>query len=152
MCTIREIESSKYLCLLSISEPRDNQLRLLIRQAGISPAQGQSDTSAVGPHTSFLPIEADGRIFEIIWDYYLGYGVRNESNAAIDPCEVGVGRVFRVCTKSRFLDYLAVACVAHETCGDPLTHWNVNCLNHTIDIVGPGEPCIREIQPNELPA
>lgn len=144
--TAADIDGCKYLYLIGIGEPRDNRLRLVVQEARTGTPAPMPTQLGLPLASSYGRIVPNGRKFEILWDHYLAYGVRNESHVAIDPYEVRVGRIWVVYSKSRYLDYLALACHTHELCGHPLTHWGVNCLNHIVDVVGPHHPriCLLE--------
>ena len=89
-----EINSCKYLYLSEISEPEDNCLRVIIKEAAV----GSKPEAAI--YTGLLGSEIvatnESRAFEIYFDSYIGYSVVDESFALPDDSEVFCGRVFCV--------------------------------------------------------
>jgi len=148
---IEAIRSAKYLYLGSISEPEDNCLRLVILEAtsDLSPNQAMEQLEVPGlPAGSFSEakpiLHGPGcRIFEIVWESYIGYAVQNESFHVPEPEESeGEGRLFVRYTKSVYLDYLAKVTFASAKFPGPFVHWGIYCLNHTIEVASMATPRI----------
>jgi len=147
---IEAIRSAKYLYMGSISEPRDNCLRLVILEAtsDVLPGQATGADEAMdlpGPFSAARPIlHGPGcRIFEIVWESYIGYAVQNESFHVSEPKESeGEGRLFVRYKKSTYLDYLAKVTFASADFPGPFVHWGIYCLNHTIDVASMADPKI----------
>jgi len=144
----REIDSCKYLFLREISEPQENRIRLLVEEAG---AIGEKVSLNLPGTviTDWRPIEAtaDSRLFELVWNFYVAYSVRNESFVARDGSETFSGRLFNVYSRSHFLDYVSTATFARKEHPGPLHHFGVNCLNHIIDVISTEPPKIRQLRP-----
>jgi hypothetical protein len=143
----------KYLYLREISEPRDNSLRITIDEA-------IDNRQASSPVLSDLPglrdIQADSwpiettpecRSFELSWAHYVAYLVTEEcvGSCGVYEDEVYTGKLFRVYTKSHFLEHLARDTGAHT---QPIQHFKLTCLNHVIDIAAYTSPEIRAIDPS----
>jgi hypothetical protein len=144
---LAEVDLCEYLYLRELTEPKDNELRLLIEEAGV--AEPPSDVTVAGVTFASRPIEStdESRLFEIKWDQYIAYSVRNESYAVIDEYEiVEMGRRACLYTKSRFLDYVKKATFASENYPGPFRHIGINCLNHTIDVIATVTPTIRDLR------
>jgi hypothetical protein len=58
--------------------------------------------------------------------------------------EVNSGKLFRVYTKSHFLDHLARDTGAHT---EPIRNFTLTCLNHLIDIASYEVPTLRQVEP-----
>ena len=84
----------------------------------------------------------ESRRFELSWDTYVAYSVRNECYTGTDDYEVYEGRLLVVFRKSRYLDFIGQATFANDLHPAVLQHWGVFCLNHTIDVVSVGAPQI----------
>ena len=85
------------------------------------------------------------RIFEIVWDHYVAYSVRNESFARGDEQDVSVGRTFRIYSRSRFLDFIGYATFVSDGYPGPVQHICIGCEDHIIDVVstqGPRVTCL----------
>jgi hypothetical protein len=141
------LDSCKYLLLRELREPRDNSLLLILDEA--SPAPTTVDLS-IGQTTlnDLRPIEVapSSQSFEIVWDTYIAYAVRNDSFVPGNEAEdISVGRLFRVYERSNFLNYLAKATWGDVSYPGPLTHIGVICLNHIIDVAAVGLPRITRL-------
>jgi hypothetical protein len=144
-----EIDSCKYLYLREVGEPHDNQLRVVVEEAGTDPSP-QSRTIAGVEFTELHPVVSNehSRLFEIIWEHYVAYNVMNESYARVDDYYAGQsGKLMKIYSKSRFLDYLALASIASKDYPGPIVHYGLICLNHVIDVVSQTQPTINMLRP-----
>ena len=142
-----EIDSCRYLFLRSFGEPRDNSLQLLVEEADASRTE---ETLTIGSVElkGTRPILSDetSRTFELMWEHYVAYAVRNESFTVEDKDELAdSGRLLRIYRKSYFLNYVERATIARPEYPGPLTHVCVVCLNHIIDVVAVDLPVIRQL-------
>jgi len=103
-----------------------------------------SITTVIGPRA--IESDATCRAFELVWQSYVSYSVRNESFCTLDKEEVWEGRLFCLYSKSHFLDYVARATFARADYPGPFRHCGINCLNHIVDVVSTVEPQVREIK------
>ena len=140
MNVFREIDDCKYLYLGALSEPEDNALKAVVLEA----KSGAVASPAHALVTNISPIEhTQGcRVFEITWESYISYSVTNESYAQ-NGSDVFEGHLFRLCSKSHFLDYVASATFATFDYPGPFRHWSIVCLNHVVDVVSQVEPTVR---------
>jgi hypothetical protein len=141
-----EIDSCRFLFLRDLSESKKSGLRLLVEEADASP----TERTAVLPGITLKvrPIVSDraSRSFELLWEDYVAYAVRNESCTAFDKEEVAVsGHLLRVYEKSHFLDYVDKATIAKGIHSAPLKHTNIVCLNHIVDVVALEFPVIKRV-------
>ncbi|HEY2822066.1 MAG TPA: hypothetical protein VGJ06_13570 [Candidatus Acidoferrum sp.] len=146
------LNSTKYVYLRELTEPRDNSLRLLVQEAVVNPA------GVVGIHLELpelagllrdaSPIESTDacRSFELTWKHYVAYLVTEElvGSCGHNGDEVFTGSVFRVYTKSHFLEYLARDTGGHT---QPLLHFKLICLNHLIDVAAYDAPEVKQVGP-----
>ena len=139
-----DIESCPYLYLRELGEPADNRLRVVVEEAVANP----SDYPAGGPHSEYRPIESteNCRLFELLWDAYVAYGVRNESLTILDDTESRTGRLLCVYSQSHFLDYVRRATFATDEHPGPVQHISINCLNHVVDVVSVAPPRIHSLR------
>jgi hypothetical protein len=155
MSDVPELEclnSIKYLYLQELSEPRDNSLRIVVEEA-VANRSAQMPVQPKLPeiaeiHRNAWPIEsiAGCRTFELAWQSYVACLVTEEcvGSCGESSGEVYTGKLFRVYTKSHFLDHLARATGAHIK---PIQHYKLICLNHLIDVASYAPPEIRQIAP-----
>jgi hypothetical protein len=137
------IDSSDYLFLNKLFEPRDNSLTIVLEQA-------IANVAKIGPTIlpgglklpgDSCPIEptADCLIFTLHWKLYVSYCVTEEMVGSCGNYQDAdyTGRLLRVYSKSAFLDFIAKSTGAHS---DPYRHYMIACQNHNIDIVSTREP------------
>jgi hypothetical protein len=147
MDAIVQINNCKYLFLDSIEELPGNNLRLVIREGR---ATGPVNEVEVGGGVikdvqAVLPY-ADSA-WEIFFERYVAYSVRNESYTTLDPQEIWEGHLFRTYSKSRFLDYVRVATFACNEYPGTLRHDELVCADHIVDVVAVMPPAIRRAEP-----
>jgi hypothetical protein len=95
-----------------------------------------------------FPIEVDEGlpIIQLDFESYVSYNVINESFTVLDEYEVFEGDVFRIYTKSRYLDFIKLGTIAKDIYADQhFVHYQLVCLNHIIDIISYEEPKITEL-------
>ena len=146
------LNSVTYLYLRELSEPKDNSLRLVVDEA----VPNQSAAKPTLPDLPELeeilkksaPIESteNCKRYEIRWMHYVAYLVTEE---CVGSCgdyddEAYTGRLFRIYTKSHFLDHLARDTGAHSK---PILHFKLACLNHLVDVASYEHPEIRVVDP-----
>jgi hypothetical protein len=144
------LDSAKYLYLRELSEPCDNSLRLVVQEAVANP-DGQ-----VGPHPDLpelarllegaSPIEStiNCRTFELTWERYVAYLVTEEcvGSCGRDDDEIYTGKLFRVYTKSHFLEHLSRDTGGHT---ESILHFKLTCLNHLVDLAAYAPPEVKQI-------
>jgi hypothetical protein len=147
------LNSVKYLYLRELSEPRDNSLRIIVDEAvvnasGPSPVHPElSESAAIFTDYTLIESTTTCKSFELSWKHYIAYLVTEEcagSCGSYDD-ESYTGELFRVYSKSHFLEHLARDTGAH---GEPIQHFKLICLNHLIDIASYAPPEIHMIDPN----
>jgi hypothetical protein len=144
---LAEIDSCHSLFVREIAEPSENSLRLMVEEAFVLPAEvtvAVGGTEITGGH----PIRSveGSRLFEIIWDRYVAYSVRNESYVSRDESEEFSGRFARIYSKSHFLDYVSRATFAKSEYPGPLQHIGLVSECHIIDVVSTEPPRVRQIR------
>jgi hypothetical protein len=134
-----------WIFLTNLHEPRENALRLAVAEAKTV----VSRTQISGPASLRAPImiTSDSRRFELVWKRYIGYSVRDESFVMADK-ERPAG-VFLERKSSAYLRFLEETTFATSGIQKPMRHWEINCLNHCVDVVSFDEPVIRQIDGTE---
>ena len=144
------LDSAQHLYLRELNEPRDNSLRLVVQEA-VANRDGAVPSRPGLPTTKELwvgcsPIESTEscRTFELRWERCAAYLVTEE---CVGSCgqyddEVFTGRLFRVYTKSHFLEHLARDTGGHT---EGIVHYKLTCLNHLIDVAAYGPPEVKQI-------
>lgn len=152
MNPVEELRTCQYLYLHAISEPEENEVRLILHEArsGGAPSQAVLDAE---PNPQIRKVLSESRaiehgpgcrVFEVHWESYIAYSVQDESFARPEPAtSVGAGRLFVEYTKSEYLDYLSRVTIANHDYPGPFKHWAINCLNHCVDVASTMEPAIE---------
>ena len=149
------LNSARYVYLRQLTEPRDNSLLLLVEEAVLneSPPLNRPETPESSQIvTRYSPIESvkGCKKFELFWKHYAAYLVTEElvGSCGKNDDEAFTGNVFRIYTKSHFLDHLS-----RDTGGHPedLQHYKLICLNHKIDVASYAPPEIRLMEPTAAP-
>ncbi len=109
------LNQAKYLCFRHISEPEDNSLRLVVEEAMADRTETVATPDPASPFAELRkgasPVKSvEGcRVFELRWSRYVACLVTEEGvgSGGSDEDEVYTGNLFRVYTKSHFLDHLS---------------------------------------------
>ena len=144
--------------LMSLSDGSREELRLVIAAAEVGKlGTNIPDFSDMGEATNKTlqeilakarPIEINKqRQYEIRFQGYIIYQVRNESYCSFDPEEIRRGRYLITFEKSRLLSYLSRVTDAGQF-GDgsfypgKWTHYGIYTQNHVIDVISHTPPVI----------
>ena len=103
---IDKINQSEYLFLGSIEEFAQNNLRLIVHEGCVTGPLKSIEVcgTTINDVRSVLP--RPDSAWEVIFERYIAYSVRNESYVGANPEESWEGRLFRTYSKSEFLDYI----------------------------------------------
>ena len=143
------INQHRYLYLTGASEPKDNALKLVIAEAKLSDSRECIRIGSLELEDTAPIVVADtSSIYEIVFDQYIAFSIRNESYSQIDEEEEFEGRLACVYSKSKFLDYVRASTIASDDYPGPFKHYGFNCLNHIVDIVSATPPKIVELRSN----
>jgi hypothetical protein len=142
------LNQAKYLYSRHISEPEDNSLRLVVEEAMADSSETESARNPGSPFAEILkdalPIKSTDKCktFELHWSRYVAYLVTEEivGSGGDYEGEIYTGKLFRVYTKSHFLDHLSRDTGGHI---EPILHYKLVCLNHLIDVASYSPPEVR---------
>jgi hypothetical protein len=137
MNIVDQLNSHKYLYLDKLFEEIDLELCILVDEAKV---QG-GELQAVENASSYGAIISDEtcKKYKLTFKNYDAYSVRNESFTVWDDEEEFTGNLFRIFSKSKFLDYVAASTVAVEDVLGAYKHYEIVCLNHIIDVASSRE-------------
>src|SRR5690606_424392 len=148
-----EMDRHKYLDVLEIGETEDWEHRIVIAEAGaiensepLTPEE-EPDASIRELLSGCRPIEvtASSSIYEVRFEDYVTYSIRNESFVSADPGEVYEGQLARIYSKSAFLDYVANSTFATSDYPGPFKHYGFCCLNHIVDVAALVPPTVTRM-------
>ena len=138
--------------LLSLSDDQDLTLRVVIAfpkdgEAGTDPESLNEKVKVL--LDKCVPVGADmDQVYEIVFENYILYQMRNESYTSWDEYEVRKGRYLIVFERSRLLDYYEDAIFdfdSEETRKTQRKHYGIYTENHILDIISNEPPKIRRI-------
>jgi hypothetical protein len=143
MTPLVALQAEEYLSLDSIDEPEANSLRLVATAARPQPASLEAANPPV-PNAVPVAPNSDTPTFEILFESYVGYLVRNESFATPSPNETWDGsRSFRQYHASSFLAYMRRSAYATDEYPGPVGHFAVVCVDHVVDVISTAPPTVR---------
>ncbi|NCT38577.1 hypothetical protein GTW56_21575 [Bacillus sp. EB93] len=121
------MQEKGYIYLEKIIAPKENSLRLLINRSTFN---------------------IDLPLVQLEFESYISYSVIDECYSySIDNSEISKGELFRIYTKSRYLDFIKIATNEREdVCPyENYIHYQFPCLNHTIDVISCEEPKVTVV-------
>ncbi len=121
------MQEKGYIYLEKIIEPKENSLRLLINRSTFN---------------------IDLPMVQLEFESYISYSVIDECfSYSMDNSEISKGELFRIYTKSRYLDFIKIATNEREDLcpSENYIHYQFPCLNHTIDVISCEEPKVTVI-------
>ena len=144
-----------YPFVLSINDDMDNRLIITVSL----PIRGNKGENIIETENvkikelmkNAYPIYPDhDMIYEIIFNGYIAYQVRNESFCLEDKYEIKKGKYFILFERSRYLDQIPsiTNCSQFEDGSfypGKWTHYGVYANNHIIDVISHHEPVIRKV-------
>ena len=92
-----------------------------------------------------IEVTEKSRSFEIEWEYYVAYSVLNECFKKRRTDEVWTGHLFRIYTKSCFIDFVSSTTFATDEYPGPMQHIGLGCEDHIIDVISTKEPSIKKL-------
>ena len=121
------MQEKGYIYLEKIIESKENSLRLLINRSTFN---------------------IDFPMVQLEFESYISYSVIDECiSYSIDNSEISKGELFRIYTKSRYMDFIKIATNEREDLcpSENYIHYQFPCLNHTIDVISCKEPKVTVI-------
>jgi hypothetical protein len=144
-----DLNSCQHLFLREIGEPAQNRLKLVIEEGVVS-----TETTSVNFGGSVIAgchkviLGKNSRLFEITWDSYVAYSIRNESYVVKDETEeYSLGNLARIYSKSKFLDYILGSTIASDEYPGPSQHVEIICECHIVDVVSTTIPSGKNLRP-----
>ena len=108
----------------------------------------EGETAGASSYGS-IAIDDRSALYELVFDHYVAYSVRNEGYTVEDIAEAFSGTVAGIYTSSRFLEYVKLATIAASVQAAPYVHYGFNCLNHIVDVVAFGAPVVSRLRKSQ---
>lgn len=141
-----DLMNLKNIYLKNLEEPEENFLRLtFIRSKTSANSESINLGDKVIGNVHSIDYDYTLPLIQIDFESYIGYSILNESFTSLDDYEKFEGKAFRICSKSRYLDFIKVDTFASEEYPGPFIHYEIACFNHIIDIVSISEPIVSEL-------
>ena len=140
-------EGNLNLYLTAISEPACSELRIVVAE-GLLGGRTKIDFAGtdLGEGRPII-ITDESRAFELSWDNYVAYVVRNESFWKAEEGEPPFTRHLERRFDSAFMRYISETTFADDNYPGPLEHWSLATLTHCVDVVSVGPPQVVPIRP-----
>jgi len=151
--SIAEIDDCGFLFLTDLREGSHNSLHVQVAEG--RPVGSPKPIRVAGteiPDCTAIEITGESRMFEIVWDNYVGYSVLNESYATPGDEYPGEGNRFRTYSKSRFMQFIRQSTFACEDYPGPMRHYCVGCEDHIVNVVSVDPPTVRKIVKPDSPS
>jgi len=141
---IDKMNACTHLSVRELSEPAEHSLRVVIDEARVEgPLLNLNIGNVVLSGVREIQTSPNNFSFELVWPFYVTYAVTPESYAVPDESALGEGKLFRIYSKSQFLDYAKISTLQLG----PVQHWAVYSLNSTVNVVAHDPPQLRILSP-----
>lgn len=136
------------LFLTEIGEPSDNELRIVVAEGLLGePMKIELEGIDLGEGRE-IEVSSMSHSFEINWDNYVAYVVRNESFWMAEKGEPPFsGDHLYQRFNSAFQRYVFSTTFGNDEYPGPLEHWCLNTLNHIVDVMSVGPPSVTPLSP-----
>jgi hypothetical protein len=145
-------EGNLNLYLTDIGEPSSNRLRIVVGEGLLGAPERINETGIDLGEGRPIILTPESRFFELHWEDYVAYAVRNESFWAAEPNEPPFTK--HLCRRfdSAFLQFVSTTTFADDDYPGPLQHWALSTLNHCVDVVSVRPPKVNSVaaQPMDL--
>jgi hypothetical protein len=151
-----ELNQYRYIALLEIGETDDWKFRILLAELKVidKPTLVSVDKHPNEIERTLLagtnPIEITEKsaIYEITFNDYIMYSVRNESYVHGNDYDEYEGDHFRIYSKSQFLDFLNISTFAAHDFPGPFKHYGFITSDHIVDIASVESPNCTRVDKN----
>lgn len=141
-------EGNLNLFLTEIGEPFENQLRVVVGEGLLGAPEKIEEAGVDLGEGRPIILTEKSRFFELNWDDYVAYAVRNESFWAREPGEPPFVSHLRRRIDSAFLNFVSKTTFADNSFPGPLQHWALSTHRHCVDVVSVQPPRVARISPN----
>ena len=138
-------EGNLNLYLTEIGEPSDNRLRIVVGEGLLGASERIKAAGVDLGEGRPIVLTGESRFFELNWDDYVAYAVRNESFWAAEPEEPPFVKHLSRRFNSAFLQFVSTTTFADDDYPGPLQHWALATLNHCVDVVSVQPPRVVAI-------
>jgi hypothetical protein len=133
-------DGSLNLFVIEIGEPSQNELRVVLAEAELGEVEPLTFHDVDMGEGRSMIITDRSRHFELTWDGYVAYAVRNESYWKAEVGEPAFKSHLTSRVNSAFLQYVSATTFADDDYPGPLQHWALTSHTHCIDVVSVQPP------------
>lgn len=136
--------------LVKLEEGEDNNLTIIIALS-YTGEKGEDIPQATNGvlkniFKNTIPVYKDWQnVYEIYFDSYVMYQVRNESFTSFDKEEIRCGKRLIIFEKSKLLDYVKTVIWADEKYFGEYKHYGIYTENQIIDVISQTEPKVKKL-------
>jgi hypothetical protein len=142
---IAEIDGCRFLFLVDLREVGHNTLHVQVAEGRpVGPPKSVKVANTEISDCTAIEITDESRVFEIIWQGYVGYSVLNESYATPSDEDRGEGNRFGIYSKSRFIQFMSEATFAYDDDPGPMRHYRVGCEDQILHVLAVAPPTVRK--------
>lgn len=135
------------LYITEIGEPSDNELRVVVTEGLLGEATTMGVAGVNLGEVRPIAITEKSRSFEVYWDNYVAYAVRNESFWKAEKGEPSLVNNLERRFDSAFQRYVFETTFADDEYPGRLEHWSLSTLNHIVDVISVGPPDVASVKP-----
>ena len=133
------------LFLTEIGEPSGNRLRIVVAEGILGRRLPiKFDDVDLGKGRP-IEVTSESRHFELRWDDYVAYAVRNESFWKAESLEPQMSNHLHRRVDSAFLEFVFKTTFADDDYPGPLQHWALYTLTHCVDVVSVKPPRVQQV-------
>ncbi len=160
MNLIEQINNHRYLFLAEICEQEENSLRIIVEEGrlgeqitknDLKKASNEIEEAINSVRLGSYPVIIDGSCckYEITFNTYIAYFVRNESYSNFDESSNFSGKFFGTYLSSQFLDFLKISTWATEDYPGKFNHYGLFTEHSIVDIASVSDPEIKTLQQSQ---
>ncbi len=154
MSLIAQIDSHFGLFLVHLIQAGDNELVLFLHEARVNSEEikelkfNEATAHEVTLKTNPIQSDESSKKYKVTFRDFLVYQTAEESSLAWSNDEVFTGKLFRIFSKSRYLDQVEshLSTAFYEECYGKKYHFEFPCLNYIVDVISAEEPSIEEVE------
>ncbi len=144
------VEMTKGTFLVKLEEGEENSLEVVVALAFCGEEGENVPSDTKGTVRRILekskPVYSDKEnMYEICFENYIMYQVRNESFASFDEDEIRHGKRLVIFEKSKLLDYIKKVIWADEKYFGGYKHYGIYTENQIIDVISQVEPKVKKL-------
>lgn len=137
-----ELELGMHIKVLDVLDNSDGKVNVRACGCSIKDVEVALDLGNASINKVRTVVEVPDSLIEVSFDSYISYCVNNDSYTSEDDYDLYEGRLLRVYSRSRFLDYVNMGTSANSECPEDYKHYAIIGVDRIVHIVSSKEPSI----------